>query len=296
LVFWGLCVPASGQSENEIRIDNRLVMVPVAVFDRDGRHVGALRRPDFRVFEDGIEQSIDVFQSTENEISVYLLLDVSGSTAKFAGEIADAANMFVKQLRPTDEIGVASFAYDRRVLVDQKKVSAFADRIGIQVFPLDPGTLVYDAVDFAAKRLRKRQRRKAIVLFSDGVDTGIHKKLEQALRDAEEQDAAIYTIHYGANEPPTKFVDPNKYLAWQKDALVYMRSVAESTGGRYFQIEEIANLSQTFRSIAEELSRQYTLGYYPQKDGKKGERRRIKVTVNRPDAAVRSRTTYLIDR
>ena len=270
--------------------------MPVTVLDRDGRHVTALTKIDFRVFENGVEQAIDIFEPVENELNVYLLIDVSGSVAKFSNEIADAASTFVKQLRPNDEVSVASFAYGRRVLVDGTKVSSFPDRIKIQLFPMDPGTLIYEAVDFASERLGKRRGRKAIVLFSDGVDTGIHKDLKRALRDAAEQDAAIYTIHYGANEPPTKFVDPQKHLAWQKNAHTYMRTVAEGTGGRYFKIEEIVDLPGTFRQIADELSRQYTLGYYPQKDGKKGERRTIKVTVDRPNVVVRSRTGYILDR
>lgn len=293
LIWTCVSVPAQGQA---IHIDSKLVIVPVTVSDRNGRHITSLEKADFRVLEDGAEQAIDVFEPVESVIYVYLLLDVSGSVTKFAEEIANASSIFVKQLRPNDMVSVASFAYDRRVLVDKKRIREFKGPVRIQVFPLDPGTLVYETVGSAARSLSKARGRKAIILFSDGVDTGVHTKLERALIEIEEQDASIYSIHYGSNEPPSKFVDPKRYGSWQQDALVYMRSIAEKTGGRYFRIEEISNLSETFRQIADELGRQYTLGYYSKKDGKKGERRQIKVIVNRPDVAVRSRTSYVLDK
>src|SRR5688500_3103926 len=104
VIFW-CYTPASGQREGEIRIDSQLVIVPVTVFDRDGRHISTLGRPDFRVCEDGIEQEIEYFETVEKPFTALLLLDRSGSmSGDFRLQLADAANVFVKQLRPDDQI------------------------------------------------------------------------------------------------------------------------------------------------------------------------------------------------
>ena len=154
-------------------------------------------------------------------------------------------------------------------------------------------TIIYDAVDSAIKKMKKIMGRRAIVLFSDGEGVGI-KSREDNLRDAMEQEASIYTIKFGtyASEPP-KWANRKYYFERIEEIESYMRDLAGSTGGRPYHAEQIADLNETFRKVAEELGRQYTLGYYPTVDGKDGERRKITVKVNVPNVAVRSRNEVI---
>jgi VWFA-related protein len=73
-----------------------------------------------------------------------------------------------------------------------------------------------------------------------------------------------------------------------------MRNLAQKTGGRHYQVENISNLAETFAQVAKELGQQYSLGYYPKQSGKKGERRQIKVKVKIPNMAVRARDSYIV--
>lgn len=286
----------SGYAQDEvIRVDSNLVTVPATVFDRDGRYVTNLKKEDFHVFEDGVEQEIEFFEPVESSITVYLLLDVSGSVTEYAAEIANAASVFIKQLRPDDQVSAATFAYNVRELFQAKKVKDINKRIKVQQFPGDPGTLVYNAVEFAIKKIKKNPGRKAIILFSDGVNDGSAESATSNLREAEEQEASIYTVQFGAFALPSQYVDKKKFYKWQETANWYVRELAARTGGRHFQLEKISDLSKTFGEIADELGRQYSLGYYPKIEGKKGERRQIKVKVRQPNLAVRARESYVFE-
>jgi VWFA-related protein len=188
-----------------VRIDTNLVTVPVSVLDRDGRFISDLRREQFNVFENGVEQKIAYFESTEKPFTVALLLDTSGSTFFHLWEIKEAAISFAKQLRPQDRVLVVTF--DRLVMLlteatnDSNVVTEVVERNAITGF----STRLYDALDLVIKaRLNKIDGRKAIVLFTDGVDTASYQATYQStLHEVEELDALIYPIQYDT----TDFVD-----------------------------------------------------------------------------------------
>ena len=295
LILNGLLLSFDAYAQDEtIRINTDLVAVPVTVLDRNGRHVSDLAKEDFQVYEDGVEQAIEFFEPVENTVTVFLLLDVSGSVTMHAADIARAADTFIKQLRPDDRIIAATFAYNVNVLLQATKVKDLRKKIEIRQYSLDRDTLIYDAAEFALKKMEKIRGRRAIILFSDGKGSGLSASARSNLRDAEEGEALIYTIQFGASDPPSPFVEEKKARKWAETANWYMREMAERTGGRHYQIESITDLASTFGTIAGELSRQYSLGYYPKKEGKKGERRQIRVTVRQPGLAVRSRGSYIV--
>jgi Ca-activated chloride channel homolog len=159
-----------------VRINTNLVTVPVSVLDKDGRFISDLQREQFKVFENGVEQKLAYFESTEKPFTVALLLDTSGSTFFHLWEIKEAAINFAKQLRPQDRVLIVTF--DRLVMLlteatnDQKVVTEVIERNAITGF----STRLYDAIDLVIKsRLNKIDGRKAIVLFTDGVDTGSYQ-------------------------------------------------------------------------------------------------------------------------
>jgi Ca-activated chloride channel family protein len=275
--------PASGQNGEEVgegevlRISADLVSVPVSVMNRQGQYIVDLRQRDFRVYEDGKEQKVVYFSNVDQPFSVVLLIDTSGSTAPFIDQIKMAAKAFVEQLRPSDTIRPVYFHGEIKPLTaeginDSKLFNDAIDRI--EPGPVLMGTRLYDAVDFGLSALRRITARKAIILITDGENTWGKATMKSTLREAEESDTIVYTLQYGD-------LVPQKYL----------QQLADKTGGRYFKGGDTNTIRQSFVEVAEELRRQYVLGYHP-KESARGEMRKIKVKVNREHVAVRARQSY----
>jgi Ca-activated chloride channel family protein len=302
-----------------VRFDTSLVTVPVTVLDRYGRYVPLLRRENFRILENGVEQKIAYFATTDAPFSVVLLIDTSGSTQFRLDDIQDAAIKFVDRLKPSDSVMVMSF--DDRIDVQCK---ATTDRNviakAIRHTRTGGGTRLYDAVaDILTKQLKTIPGRKAVVLFTDGVDTTSHRaSYDSTIRLAEESDAPIYSVDYdtsgggsiyGQGLPipggrgtilglplPAPGIPGTTGGATRGDykrAVGYLHALSDSTGGRFYSGDSLFGIAQAFTWIAEELGRQYSLGYYPSTTGKDGERRQIKVKVTEADLVVKARDSYI---
>lgn len=314
-----------------VRIDTAFVTVPVSVLDRQGRFVPDLAKKDFKVFENGVEQPIAFFEPTEKPFTVALLLDTSASTRFHLWEIKEAAIAFAKQLRPQDRVLVVAFSDEVLLLTEATNdLNVVSTVIDVNA-NAGSSTRLYDAVNLVInERLNKIQGRKAIVLFTDGVDTSSYMSTyESTLREAEELDALIYPIQYdttdymramqgagsvtvtttvnngpfggGTTSSRQVYGVPNNGQplpgSRKEDydrANQYLIAMAERTGGRLHKANDMTQLTQAFSSIAEELRRQYSLGYYPQNGTAQSDaRRQIKVSVDRSNVAVRARNSYL---
>lgn len=190
-------VPAEAREQVEtVRIDTDLVTVPVAATNADGRHVPDLRQDEFTVTEDGVNQQIALFATTRLPVSVVLLLDTSASTKDKLALIQAAAIAFVEKLEAADRVKVISF--DNQV----HELSGFSNdratlKAAISRSTSGEGTKLYDAIELALSSLRKLEGRKAIVLFSDGVDW--HSDLASdysTLRWLDEEGMVVYPIRY----------------------------------------------------------------------------------------------------
>ncbi|HEY0657843.1 MAG TPA: VWA domain-containing protein, partial [Pyrinomonadaceae bacterium] len=318
------------EDDEVIRVETNLVTIPVSVLDRNGRFISGLKQSDFQISEDGVPQKIEYFAPVEQPFTVVLLFDVSPSTAFKIDEIHDAAITFVNQLRPEDRVMVIAFdqqihilsraTNNRSVLYNAIRQSNFGD-----------GTSLYEAVDVAINReLRQIQGRKAVVLFTDGVDTTSRMaNYQSTIRHSEETDAMIYPIRYdtsaemqgragGGNYPSGgnsgggvlgtilggifgggnvrigggssggNGSSRNEYEVGRR----YLEDLARTSGGRAFEARSLYNLDAAFSGIAEELRRQYSIGYYPETVGQMGQRKQIKVRTNRADAVVRAKNSY----
>ncbi len=299
LLFISIIFSKTVYAQNEIiRIDTNLVTVPITVLDREGRYVTNLKKEDFQIFEDGVEQEVAVFEPIEQPFTVLLLLDISGSMTYHMAELTKAANVFVSQLRPDDQITAASFADNLYVLLKSTKVSEIRKNIKIQQRSGDRYTRLYDAVHDALKIIKKIRGRKAIVLFSDGGGDGTFASAKDNFRNAGEGDAVIYTVQFkNFLDAPPKEVNKQIFYKSIEEANNYMRDLAKITGGRGYQIENIADLEKTFAQIAKELGQQYSLGYYPRQleAGQKRQIRQIKVKMRQPNLAVRARDSYVVE-
>jgi Ca-activated chloride channel family protein len=301
-----------------IRFDTSLVTVPVTVVDRYGRYVPLLHRDDFKIFEDGVEQKIAYFAATDQPITIVLLIDTSGSTEFRLEDIQNAAISFVDKLKVDDSVMVMSF--DDRINILTKPTS---DRQlitkAIRRTRTGGGTRLYDAVDSVfTQHLRTIPGRKAVVLFTDGVDTTSHRaSYESTLRQAEESEAPIYSVDYDTSGSNSVFTQglplprgrgtilglplpspggtniPGTTPGDYRRAAAYLHALSNSTGGRFYSGDTLFGIGQAFSWIAEELSRQYSLGYYPTMAGNNGQRRMIKVRATEPELVVKSRDSYI---
>lgn len=326
--------PEEVEAGDIIKVNTTLVTLPVSVMDRDGRYVPNLRKEDFRLWEDGTEQQVAFFSSVDKPFSVVLMIDTSGSTRMRLEAMQDAAIAFTNQLRSDDRVMIVSFDDQIRVL---SEFTSDRGRLRNAIRRTSPGdgTKLYDAVDLVMnQQLANVAGRKAIVLFSDGVDTtSRHASYASNVRDAEELDALVYPVQYdtyadmggggggsgsgwpGAGRWPSSPIDilgqilgggnrrggvrngrgPGTSRQEYETANRYMHDLADKTGARLYQADFNQNLSAVFGNVAEELRRQYSLGYYPTRPAQAGERRQIKVRVNQPNLAVRTRDSYVFN-
>ena len=304
--------PEPVAEDGTISVETSLVTVPVSVYERSGVYVGGLRRNDFKVFEDGVEQKIEYFGTTEQPFTVVLLIDTSPSTSFKIEEIQNAALAFVGQLSPADKVMVVTFDTGVRELTDFTNDRAQITK-AIRRASFGGGTALYEAVRTALrKKLAAVQGRKAVVLFTDGVDTASRgANFDNTLALAEESDSTIFPIYYNTffdatgigrgtvmSTPPT-LGNPQVYgaptSADYARGRAYLQALADITGGQMYRAEATTGgLIAAFEGIAQELRSQYTIGYYPADAGAPGQRKRIKVRVNRPSVAVRTRDSYVV--
>lgn len=352
-----------------LTVNTGLVTVPVKVMDRGGKNILNLQRKDFHIFENGVEQRIAYFATVDAPFTVVLLLDTSGSTEFKIDDIQNAATSFVNQLKPQDRVMVMSF---------DDKIQTFCDPTNdraelvqaIRQTTTGGNTRLYDAVDqVIAQKLKSIRGRKAVVLFTDGVDTASsHASYRSTLKLVQESDAGVYVVAYdtsgdlfgsgtgtvpinggripgrggtiggypnpnGGGNPnpggggypnpsgggypnpsgspspsgggypnPSGSRNPNPSggnwpgsngsMGDYRVADQYLHAVVMESGGEYYRGDTIVGLSGAFRNLADELRRQYSIGYYPP-SGQTGQRRDIKVRVNQPGLVVKARDSYV---
>jgi VWFA-related protein len=275
-----------------------------------------MNRNEFTIFEDGVKQNIDFFGSVEEPFSVALLLDSSGSTESALEQIKSAAMAFVGNLRPHDRVMVVSFNDSVEVLSeltnDTGKLAAAIRSIKSGEF-----TQVYEAVYTAVwERLRDVEGRKAVIVFSDGVDTASSEiSLEDTLDAVIEcEDIIVYPVRYATREDVERKMEArfritttsnteepaNAKLEKSRRELdrayraadEYLQQLADMSGGIVERADKLVDLKAAFGRIAEELRHQYLLGYYPTNKQKDDTTRKISVRVTRPKVSVRARPAY----
>lgn len=280
-------LPLGAQEIPTIRVDVNLVRVIATVKDRAGDLVGSLRKDDFEVRDNGVAQEIAVFErQTDLPLSVAVLVDISGSTAKDLKYEIESASKFFRALlaegNPEDRAALYTFNY--QVTMEQNFTSNYAAlERRLRTVKGDAGTALYDAILLAAEALEEREGRKVIVVVTDGGDT-THSDMRRALEQAQLADAVIYPI---VVIPITN--DAGRNMGGEH----VLQFMAENTGGRTFLPGDAVQLDRAFADIITELRTQYLVGFYPRAVPLTKDRyHRLQVRVKRPELQVSARNGY----
>jgi Ca-activated chloride channel family protein len=266
-------------------VNVNLVSILASVIDANGRPVPDLTQDAFELKEEGVPQKIERFEAQTNRpLDLALMIDSSMSTFKDLKFEAEAAAHFIKQVvRPADTLSVFEFSDSviqlSEFLDDVPRLQAAAERISPGA-----GTAMYDALVLGSNALRKlpQERRRAIVLVTDGGETTSVSKFDDARRAAIRSGTLLYSIIIR----PVK--NENGRNTAGEHALI---TITDSTGGAFFILDELQQLDAMFDRINRELRTQYLLGYYPNPPPKPGSTRHVEVTVKSGDL-VRYRKEY----
>ena len=301
--------------DEEIRIDTSLVAVPVRVTDRQNKNIVGLKKKDFRLYEDGIEQTIEGFEDADAPFTVALVLDVSNSTAAKLKNITAAAIAFLDQLRPNDRVIIFNFDQNLVKIADGTAENLSSIQNSIAFSQTGGGTSLYDStVAVSENYLKQIGGKKAMIIFTDGIDTqSVHQTFAGSARILEESGVLVYSIQYdtvqdllklrpgiqdrpfGSNVEIVTARGEHLPEAYKRGTL-YLNSLANDTGGKFFYADTTENLSKIFAKIAQELAQLYNLSYYPTNQATDGKRRKLKITADAPKAVVQSRKTYIFRR
>jgi Ca-activated chloride channel homolog len=273
---------AQDKDDDVITVDSSIVLLNAAVTDAAGKAVPGLTQKQFSVFEDGVEQEISVFASETTPFAAVILLDTSGSMEERVSMARSAAINFLYGLRGEDQTAI--YRFDSKVVL----VQGFSNSRDIteSIFDLkaDGMTALNDAVYKAAALLSNRpEKRRAIIVLSDGADTFSSKSSDAALKAAIDANATIYTIDMSSPE------DRSTGRVQSQGAL---KNFAQKSGGTFVATPGGAAMRDAFKRIVEELGNQYTLAYSPKNTKKDGKFRTIEVRVAKTGLTIRTRKGY----
>lgn len=288
-IFLGLffCLLASinvfSQKDDEIiKVDSSLVVLNATITDSNGKPVLGLKNDQFTVFEDGNQQEITLFERESTPFAAVILIDTSGSMEQRVSLARSAAMRFLDGLRIDDSAAIYNF---------DSKVSLIQDFSGSHdlidaVYDLKATgmTVLNDAIYKAAQELSQRpEKRRAIIVLSDGADTRSKYSSDKALKAALAANATIYTVDMSS-------IDTGGRERFQSQGA--LKNFAEKSGGKFVATPGGVAMREAFKNIVEELGIQYTIGYQPTNSAKDGKWREIDLKVSKPDIQIRTRKGY----
>ena len=289
-----------GSAQQPIRSGARTVAVYTTVTSSDGSIVADLTRDDFEVYDNGKRQPITVFESGLQPITLVMLLDRSGSMAVNFDLVEAAATQFVTRMLPDDKARIGSFA--NRIQVDPRDfTSDQGELLRILRTELQPAgpTPLWNAVNVGITALARQEGRRVILVFTDGADRPMNSNsvsLDEVLKRSQQEDVMVYAIGLsgrgmgggrrggggrgGYGRRGGSMQEPDKGL----------KKIAAESGGGYFELTSTADLGETFARVADELHRQYLIGFEP--PALDGRTHKLEVKVKRI-ATVRARKSYI---
>ena len=284
LLAFGISISISAQKTDDevISVDSSIVVLNAAITDVNGKGVHGLNPKLFHIFEDGQEQEIKSFDAEETPFAAVILFDTSGSMEERVSLARAAAIQFFDGMRGDDYTAVYKFDSKIEELQDFSNSRDITDHI----FEMKANgmTLLNDAVVKASELLAKRpEKRRAIIVLSDGADTASKASSDKALRAALAANANIYTV------------DMSPVDSMGKDRMQtqgVLKTFAEKSGGHFVVSSGGPAMREEFRRIVEELGGQYTIAYQPSNTKKDGKWHSIELRVSRPNLTIRTRKGY----
>jgi VWFA-related protein len=303
--------------DDVIRTETSLVQLNVGVVDKQGRAITSLTRNDFAIYEDGVKQSIQLFEPVDAPFSLVLMLDMSGSTVTFRQQLKLASQRFLDALAPDDRVAVIQFNKDVKSLAgfstDRQK-TAYA----IEIANGAGETHFYEALKYALKELGKEgQRRKAIVVLTDGLDTHLRNAdratlskaqtdeealaaiqphssadLNTVLASADRLGVTIFPLALPSGDPKRLPLQTPNIVGIYAAARARLQSLADRTGGRLNEINRLEYMAQLYREVAASLRTLYTVAYQAKGDRPRGKWHEIKVEVANSDLTARTKPGY----
>jgi VWFA-related protein len=276
--------PGEDQQAPIFRAGVQTVALYATVTDQSGRLVRDLEQKDFDVYDNGKLQTITVFKSDVQPVTVLLTLDTSGSMTMSLELLKDAAEAFVIRLLPDDRARITNF--DDKIITSPVFTSSRDDLIRYihEDVGYGNGTRLWDAVNDSMSRLATVLGRRVVLLFTDGDDEGSRfSTLDSVTKRAESEDFMIYSVGLESHVLGVT-THPDKGI----------RRLADATGGGWFELSKADDLNSTFTRVADELHRQYVLGFAPAVlDGKLHQ---VEVRVRQSGMKARARKSYLASR
>jgi Ca-activated chloride channel family protein len=282
-----------GEEEDVLRLETDLVMLDVTVVDPSNRPVMDLKKEEFTVLEDKVQQEISIFSRDQVPVSIVLAIDTSGSMRAKLDTVIKASVNLVKESRQSDEIAVIEFKDQPELL--EEFTTDFNDVIDtLQSFVASRQTAMLDALYLGADYANKegKNRRKAIVIVTDGLDKDSYYKFDEVVDHLREADVQVYLVGFtnDLEKGGSIFKKSEKEKA---EAL--LNKLADETGGKAFFPRELSEVHQIAQQISNDLRTQYSIGYYPSNTKKDGTFRSVRVQVNSGNRKLiaRTRTGYV---
>lgn len=284
-----------------IKVETNLVSLNVSVFNNKAKmFVGSLTKDDFRVLEDGKEQTVTFFASTDVPFDLVLLVDLSGSTVEKRDLIKKSTLKFIETARPSDRLAIVTFSDTVNVVspltLDRAQLAA-----SVVKMEGGGGSHVWDAVKFALDNVvgpKTLERRRAIVLMSDGVDgsfsrygppRGSTTSFANLVEQVRQNDTLIVPIYLDTEDAMGNVFLKDEY----ENARRALNLLAQESGGSYYKARKLSDLDGVYEQVINDLGKVYSLGYKPTNTERDGSWRNVQISiVNRPDLVARARPGY----
>jgi len=282
ILLFSISTLAQDEDDVIVSVDSSLVVLNATITDPTGKHVAGLKQDQLTILENGSAQEISFFAAEETPFAAVILLDTSGSMEQRVSLARAAAIRFLDGLRESDVAAI--YRFDSKVSLVQN--FSHSRDVSEKIFDLkaDGMTTLNDAVYKASQDLGGRaEKRRAIIVLSDGMDTFSGRSADKALKAALAANAVIYTVDMSSIETGGKQRQQNQGV---------LRNFAEKTGGSFIATPGGAALRTAFDKIVIDLGKQYTIAYQPKNLTKDGKWRSIELQVSKPNLTIRTRKGY----
>lgn len=286
--------PQNPQKDFKIGVNVDLVVVHTTVVDKNGQFISGLKKENFRLFEDGINQNIVSFSQEDVPVSLGIVIDTSGSMRNKFDDVTKGALAFMRSSNPNDEVFLIGFNEEVQLLEDYTNdVDLISDDLNNTV--VTGGTALWDAIYLSVQKAQSGSKpKKAVIVITDGEDRDSYYKLDEMVAKVQESDVQVYAVGF-LNEAPDKGIFGHWTKSEPEKAHDALQRIADETGAKAFFPKDISDIHRIVSEVAFELRNQYSISYVSSNAARDGAWRRIRIALDPPPTGgqkVRYRTGY----